>query len=324
VAERTYLEAIRQALFEEMERDERVFVLGEDIATYGGAFKVTAGLLDRFGPARVVDTPLSEAAIVGASIGAAIAGLRPVAEMQFMDFVSCAFDMITNFAAKARYRWGAAVPLVVRGPCGGYVHGGPFHSQNVEACFFHTPGLKIVAPSTPRDARGLLKAAVRDDNPVLYLEHKFLYRRLREEVPDGDPVVPIGRAAVRREGRDLTIVTYGALAPVCLGVAEELAASGADVGVVDLRTLLPLDEETILEEVSRSGRLLVAHEDALTGGIGAEVAARVAEKAFEYLDAPVRRVAAADTPIPFSPPLEERVLPGRDDVLRAARETLDY
>lgn len=322
--ERTYLEAIRQGLLEEMERDESVFLLGEDIGVYGGAFKVTAGLLERFGPERVIDTPISESAIVGASIGAGLLGMRPVAEMQFIDFISTAFDLITNFAAKCRYRWGAAVPIVVRGPCGGYVHGGPYHSQNVEAYFHHTPGLKIVQPSTPYDAKGLIKAAIRDDNPVLYFEHKYLYRRLREEVPDDDFIVPIGKAAVRRPGKDLTIVTYGALVSVCLEVAEQLAPSGASVGVIDLRTLLPLDEETILEETARSGKLLIVHEDTLTGGVGAEVAARMAEKAFEYLDGPIRRVAAADTPIPFSPALEERVLPQKADVLRAARELLDY
>jgi 2-oxoisovalerate dehydrogenase E1 component beta subunit len=324
MAERTYLEAIRRGLLEEMDRDERVFLLGEDIGEFGGAFKVTAGLIDRFGPERVIDTPISESAIVGAAIGAALLGMRPVAEMQFIDFISTTFDLITNFAAKCRYRWGAAVPMVVRGPCGGYVHGGPYHSQNVEAYFHHTPGLKIVQPSTPYDAKGLMKAAIRDDNPVLYFEHKFLYRRLREEVPDDDYVVPIGKAAVRRRGKDLTIVTYGALVPVCLEVASEMEAAGASVGVVDLRTLLPLDEATILEEVSRSGKLLIVHEDTLTGGVGAEVAARVAEKAFEYLDGPIRRVAAADTPIPFSPVLEERVLPQKPDVMRAARELLDY
>ncbi len=242
----TYLEAIRLAMLEEMQRDPRVFVIGEDVGTYGGAFRVTAGFLDTFGEKRVIDTPISETAIVGAAIGASLMGMRPIAEMQFIDFISCAFDMLVNYAAKSRYRWGAGVPIVVRGPCGGGVHGGPFHSQNPEAYFMNVPGLKIVAPATPTDAKGLLTAAIRDPDPVIYLEHKFLYRRIKEEVPDGEVVTPIGKARVARVGRDVSIITYAAMLHVALEAAEAAARDGIDVEVVDLRTLLPLDEEAIL------------------------------------------------------------------------------
>jgi len=241
----TYLEAIRQAIWEEMESDERVYILGEDVGIYGGAFKVTKGMLDHFGSARVIDTPISESAIIGAAIGSALVGLRPIAEMQFIDFISCAFDQIVNFAAKCRYRWGAGVPIVVRGPCGGGVHGGPFHSQNVESYFFNVPGLKIVCPSTAYDAKGLMKAAIRDEDPVLYFEHKYLYRRIKEDLPEDDFVVPIGKANLRREGSDLSIITYGAMVYTALDAAEELAQEGIDVEVLDMRSLLPLDEEAI-------------------------------------------------------------------------------
>lgn len=320
----TYLEAIRQGLWEEMERDERVFLLGEDIGVYGGAFKVTEGFLERFGEERVIDTPISEAAIVGAAIGAALVGLRPVAEMQFIDFISIAFDQLTNFAAKCRYRWGAAVPIVVRGPCGGGVHGGPFHSQNVEAYFFHTPGLKIVEPATPYDAKGLIKAAIRDDDPVLYFEHKYLYRRIRGEVPEGDYIVPIGKADVKRPGRDVTILTYGWMLHKSLEAAEIVAAEGIEVEVVDLRTLLPLDDETILSSVAKTGRAVIVHEDTRTGGIAGEIAMRINERIFEYLEAPVMRVTAPDTPIPFSPPLEEFFLPQVEEIVQAVRWVANY
>jgi 2-oxoisovalerate dehydrogenase E1 component beta subunit len=322
--ETLYVDAIREALFEEMERDERVFVLGEDIGVYGGAFKVTDGLVDRFGEERVLDTPISETAIVGAAVGAAIGGLRPVAEMQFADFISCAFDMITNFAAKSRYRTGCGVPLVVRGPAGGGVHGGPFHSQNPEAYFAHTPGLKIVQPSTAHDAKGLLKAAIRDDDPVLYFEHKFLYRRVKEVLPREDYVVPIGKAAVRRTGRDLSILTYGAMVWTALDAARTLEAEGIDAEVVDLRTLFPLDEATILASVTKTSRAIILHEATRTGGIGAEVAAVLSERCFEALDAPVLRVTAPDTPVPFSPTLEEFFLPNAERVCRAARALIGY
>lgn len=320
----TYLEALRAALAEEMAQDERVFLIGEDIGTYGGAFKVTDGLLDRFGASRVIDTPISEAAIVGAAIGASYMGLRPVAEMQFMDFVGCAFDMLTNFAAKSRYRCGLGVPIVVRGPCGGGVGGGPFHSVNPEAFFLNTPGLKIVEPSTAYDAKGLLKAAMRDEDPVLFLEHKFLYRRVKDEVPDEEYVVPLGRAAVRREGTDATIVTFGAMVHVALEAATTLAADGVEVEVLDLRTLAPLDRETILASVARTSRVLVLHEATRTGGIGGEIAAMIAEEAFEYLDAPVARLGALDTPVPYSPPLEAAFLPNRDKVVAAVRKLVEY
>jgi 2-oxoisovalerate dehydrogenase E1 component beta subunit len=320
----TYLEALRDALAVEMARDERVFLLGEDIGVYGGAFKVTEGLIDRFGPARVIDTPISEAAIVGAAVGAAYMGMRPVAEMQFMDFASCAFDMITNFAAKSRYRCGLGVPIVVRGPCGGGVGGGPFHSVNPEAFFLNTPGLKIVEPSTAADAKGLLAAAIRDDDPVIVLEHKFLYRRIRDEVPAGEHVVPIGKAAVRRAGRDATIVTFGAMVHTALDAAGELAASGIDVEVLDLRTLAPLDRDAIVESVARTSRVLVLYEAPLTGGIGGEIAAIIAETAFEYLDAPIARLASLDTPVPYSPPLEQAYMPTRDKVVEAVRTLVRY
>jgi pyruvate/2-oxoglutarate/acetoin dehydrogenase E1 component len=322
--ETTYVDAIREAIFEEMERDERVFVLGEDIGVYGGAFKVTDGLLARFGEERVMDTPLSEAAIVGAAVGSAMMGMRPIAEMQFADFISCAFDMITNYAAKSRYRTGVGVPLVVRGPSGGGVHGGPFHSQNPEAYFAHTPGLKIVQPSTAYDAKGLLKAAIRDDDPVIFFEHKYLYRRVKETLPAGDWIVPIGKAAVRREGRDLSILTYGAMVWTALDAAKTLEAEGIDAEVVDLRTLFPLDEEAILASVGKTNKAIVLHEATRTGGIGAEVAAVIAERCFEALDAPLVRVTAPDTPIPFSPPLEEFFLPNADKVCRAARALAGY
>ena len=319
-----YLEAIRQALFEEMERDERVFVLGQDVGVYGGAFKATEGLQERFGVDRVLDTPLSEEAIVGGAIGAAMRGMRPVAEMQFIDFISRAFDLLTNFAAKNRYRTGVGVPMVVRGPSGAGVHGGPYHSQSPEMYFVKTPGLKVVAPATAYDAKGLLKAAIRDDDPVIFLEHKFLYRRVKDRVPEEDYVVPIGKAAVRRAGRDLTIVTYGAMLWTALEAAELLAKDGVSAEVLDLRTLLPLDEEAILASVRRTGKCLILHEDTRTGGLGAEIAATLSEKAFEWLDGPILRVTAPDTPVPYSPPLEEAFLPNVRTLLAAVRKLVRY
>jgi 2-oxoisovalerate dehydrogenase E1 component beta subunit len=315
----TYLEAIREGLWEEMERDPNVFLLGEDIGVYGGAFKVTAGFIEHFGERRVVDTPISEAAIVGAAIGASFMGLRPVAEMQFADFITCGFDQIVNFAAKCRYRWGAPVPMVIRAPSGGGIHGGPFHSQNPEMWFVRTPGLKVVAPATAYDAKGLIKSAIRDNDPVLFFEHKGLYRRIKDDLPGGDYTVPIGKAKVVREGRDLTIVAYGAMVWTALEAAEKLTEEGAQVEVVDLRTLLPLDRETVTESVRKTSKVLLVHEDTRTGGMAGELAASITESVFEYLDGPILRVTAPDTPVPYSPPLEEAFLPNVENVLEKAR-----
>ncbi len=320
----TYVDAIKEGIWEEMEKDDRVFILGEDVGIYGGAFKVTKGMLDKFGPMRVIDTPISESAIVGAAIGAALVGMRPVAEMQFIDFISCAFDQIVNFAAKCRYRWNAGVPIVVRGPCGGGVHGGPFHSQNPEAYFFNVPGLKIVCPSTAYDAKGLIKAAIRDPDPVLYFEHKYLYRRIKEDLPTEDFVVPIGKAALRREGDDLSIITYGAMVYKALEAADELAKDGIEVEVLDLRTILPLDEEAILATAKKTSKVIVMHEATMTGGPGGEIVARIAQKAFEYLDGPIVRIAPPDTPVPYSPPLEEAFLPQVKDIVASARKLAAY
>jgi 2-oxoisovalerate dehydrogenase E1 component beta subunit len=326
MAEVTYLEALRQGLWEEMERDERVFILGEDIGIYGGAFKVTDGFLAKFGASRVMDTPISEAAIVGAAAGAAHMGLRPVAEMQFIDFISCAYDMLTNYVATARYRTGLATPMVVRGPSGGYVRGGPFHSQMPEAAFFHTPGLKIVCPATARDAKGLIKSAIRDEDPVLYLEHKFLYRRIKENLPEGeDLLTPIGQARVARKGTDLTIVTYSAMVWKALEAAEEIATrDGASVEVLDLRSLVPMDDAAIVQSVKKTNKVLIVHEDTRTGGVAGEITARINEQAFEWLDGPILRVTAQDAPLPYSPPLEDYVLPQTADVVKAARWLLAY
>ena len=322
--ETTYLEAISQALDEEMSRDERVFLMGEDIGIYGGAFKITEGFLDKFGEWRVLDTPLSESGIVGAAIGAAMMGLRPVVEMQFADFISCAFDQITEVAAKNHYRWGAAVPLVIRAPFGGGVHGGPFHSECPEGWFFHSPGLKIVAPSTPYDAKGLLTAAIRDPNPVIYFEHKFLYRRIKAVLPEGEIIVPIGKADVKRNGQDISVLTYGAMVHVALEAADQLAQEGIDLEVVDLRSLMPFDQETIYESVKKTSKAIVLHEDNKTGGVGAEIAARLSEDCFDHLDGPILRIAAPDTPVPFSTPLEEYFLPNARDVMEAARKLAKY
>ena len=320
----TYLEAIREGLWEEMERDENVFVLGEDVGVYGGAFKVTAGFIEHFGEKRVVDTPISEAAIVGAAIGASFMGLRPVAEMQFSDFISCGFDQIVNFAAKCRYRWDAPVPIVIRAPSGGGIHGGPFHSQNPEMWFVKTPGLKVVAPATAYDAKGLIKSSIRDNDPVIFFEHKGLYRKIKEDLPAGDYTVPIGKAKVVREGRDLTIVTYGAMVWTALEAADKLAEEGASVEVVDLRTLLPLDRETVCESVKKTSKVLLLHEDTRTAGLAGELAVSITESIFEYLDGPIVRVTAPDTPVPFSPPLEEAFLPNVPKVLEKARWLYRY
>jgi 2-oxoisovalerate dehydrogenase E1 component beta subunit len=320
----TYLEAIRQGIWEEMERDPSVFLLGEDIGDLGGAFKVTAGMLEKFGAERVIDTPISESAIVGAAIGAALMGMRPVAEMQFMDFIACGFDQIVNMAAKMHYRWGPAVPIVVRGPSGARVHGGPYHSQSNEMWFVHTPGLKVVMPATAYDAKGLIKSAIRDDNPVIFYEHKFLYRRIKEEVPEGDYVVPLGKASVRREGEDVAVITYGAMVWTALEAAEELEKEGISLEVVDLRTLLPYDEEAVLGSVRKCNKVILLHEDTRTGGMAGELAALIAERAFESLDGPIVRITAPDTPVPFSPPLEEYYLPNARKVIEAARKLAKY
>jgi 2-oxoisovalerate dehydrogenase E1 component beta subunit len=324
MSEITYLEAIREALFEEMERDENVFCLGEDIGAYGGAFKVTEGLQAKFGEQRVIDTPISEIAIIGAAAGAAHMGMKPVCEMQFIDFISCGYDMLTNYVATARYRAMLPCPMVVRGPSGGYVRGGPFHSQNHEAAFMHTPGLKMVYPATASDAKGLMKAAIRDEDCVLFFEHKYLYRRIKETMPAGDHVVPIGKARVAREGTDVSIITYAATVWKSLEAAEELEKDGISVEVIDLRSLAPLDDEAIVATVRKTNRVLVVHEDTRTGGVAGEITARINETAFEWLDAPVLRVTAADVPLPYSPPLEDYVLPQTADIVKAVRRLASY
>jgi pyruvate/2-oxoglutarate/acetoin dehydrogenase E1 component len=325
MAEVTYLEAIRHALFEEMERDANVFCIGEDIGAYGGAFKVTEGLSARFGEQRVVDSPISEIGIVGAAAGAAHMGMRPVVEMQFIDFIANAYDMLTNYVATARYRAFLPCPMVVRGPSGGYVRGGPFHSQNPEAGFVHTPGLKVVYPATAEDAHGLMKSAIRDDDCVLFFEHKYLYRRIKGTLPDNEAVVPIGRARVAREGTQLSIITYAATVYKALEAAEQLEKEdGLSVEVIDLRSLAPLDDEAIFATVKKTNRVLIVHEDTRTGGIAGEITARINETCFAWLDAPVMRVTAHDVPLPYAPALEDFVLPQTSDVVRAARWVAAY
>jgi 2-oxoisovalerate dehydrogenase E1 component beta subunit len=324
MAQATYLEAIRQGLWEEMESDSSVFCIGEDIGIYGGAFKVTDGFIHHFGPQRVIDTPIAESAIVGAAFGAALTGMRPVAEFQFMDFIGCAFNQIVNMVAKSHYRWGAPAPLVLRGPCGGGVHGGPFHSQNPEMYFVHTPGMKVVAPATPADAKGLIKSAIRDNNPVLFLEHKFLYRRIKDEVPDADATVPIGKARLHREGRDLSIITYAAMVHTAQEAADILAKDGIEVEILDLRTLSPLDREAITQTVKKTNKVILLHEDTRTGGLAGEIAAIINEEAFDDLDGPIVRITSLDTPVPFSPPLEHYFLPKVEDVVREARKLHSY
>jgi 2-oxoisovalerate dehydrogenase E1 component beta subunit len=317
----TYLEAISDGLREEMRRDESVFCLGEDIGEFGGAFKVTDGFVEEFGADRVLDTPLAENLIVGAATGAAVEGMRPVCEMQFADFISCGFDQLVNVAAKLHYRQGVSVPIVIRLPSGGGFSGGPFHSQNPEAWFLQAPGLKVVAPATAADAKGLLVSAIRDPNPVCYLEHKGLYRHEKGEVPEGDYSVPLGQARVAREGGELTVIAYGSSVHLALQAAEELEE---DIEVLDLRSLCPMDTDAILASARKTGKVLVAHEATRSCGVGAEVSALITEEAFEDLDAPVRRLTAPDVPIPFSPPLEQRVLPQLDDMKEACRELLGY
>ena len=325
MGEVTYLEAIREALVEEMERDPNVFCLGEDIGAYGGAFKATEGLVDRFGEQRVIDTPISEIGIVGAAAGAAHMGMRPAVEMQFIDFIANAYDMLTNYVATARYRAMLPCPMVVRGPSGGYVRGGPFHSQNPEAGFIHTPGLKVVYPSTAEDAKGLLKAAIRDDDCVLFFEHKYLYRRIKGTMPAGDHVTPIGKARLAREGRDLSVITYAATVWKALEAAEQLEREdGLSVEVVDLRSLSPLDDDAITSTTKKTNRVLVVHEDTRTGGIAGEITARINESCFEWLDAPVLRVTAHDVPLPYAPSLEDFVLPQTSDIVTAARTLAAY
>ena len=325
MAEITYLEAIREALFEEMERDVNVFCMGEDIGKFGGAFKVTEGLSEKFGEERVIDSPISEIALVGAAAGAGHMGMRPVVEMQFIDFIANAYDILTNYVATARYRAFLPCPMVVRGPSGGYVRGGPFHSQNPEAGFVHTPGLKVVYPSTAEDAKGLMKAAIRDDDCVLFFEHKYLYRRVKGEMPAGDHVVPIGKARIAREGKDLSIITYASTVWKSLEAAEILEKEdGLSVEIVDLRTLNPLDDEAIQTTTRKTNRVLVVHEDTRTGGLAGEITARINESSFAWLDAPVLRVTAHDVPLPYAPSLEDYVLPQTADIVRAARTLAAY
>ena len=320
----TYIEAIRKGIWEEMERDDRVFMIGEDIGAHGGAFKLSAGMQEHFGPNRIVDTPLAENAFVGAAIGAALMGLRPIVEMQFADFISTCYDLIVNYAAKARYRWAAGVPIVIRGPSGGGVRGGPFHSNNPEIAFVHTPGLKVVVPATAYDAKGLIKAAIRDPDPVLYFEHKLLYRRIKEDVPAGDYVVPLGQARVARAGSDISVITYGAMVYVALEAAEKLAqeGDGVDVEVIDLRCLVPLDSEAVLASVRKTSRVILLHEDTRTAGFAGELAAQIASDAFDCLDAPVLRVGAKNGIAPQSHILEAAFLPNVNDILAAANEIL--
>jgi pyruvate/2-oxoglutarate/acetoin dehydrogenase E1 component len=322
VPELTYLQAISDGLREEMRADESVFCLGEDIGAFGGAFKVTEGFIEEFGPDRVWDTPLAENAIIGTAVGAAVEGLRPVCEMQFADFISCGFDQLVNVAAKLHYRQGLPVPMTVRLPSGGGFSGGPFHSQNPEAWFLQSPGLKVVAPSTPEDAKGLIAAAIRDPNPVLFMEHKHLYRRARGEVPDGRYETPLGEARLARGGDDLTVIAYGAMVLTALEATEGL--EGASIEVLDLRSLYPYDREAVLSSIRKTGKVVLVQEATRSCGVAAEVAALIAEEAFEDLDGPVVRVTAPDVPIPFSPPLERAVLPQVEDVREACRELLAY
>ena len=327
MGEMRLIEAVRQGLREELAADSSVFLIGQDIGVNGGVFRVTDGLLDEFGPERVIDSPLAESGMVGVAIGAAMNGLRPVVEVQFADFIFPAFNQIVSEAARMYYRTNGdySVPIVIRAPYGGGVRGGLYHSQSVEAYFAHVPGLRVVVPSNPHDAKGLLKAAIRDNNPVLFFEHKLAYNTVQGDVPEGNYTVPIGKAAVRREGQQLSLISYGLSVHHCLEAAETLADEGISCEVVDLRSVSPLDTETLLESVKKTGRVCIVHEDNLTGGVGAEVAAIVAKDAFEYLDAPVQRVAARDVPsFPYSPTLEDVLLPGPPDIISAARELVAY
>jgi 2-oxoisovalerate dehydrogenase E1 component beta subunit len=317
----TYLQAISSALRDELRADERVFVMGEDIGVFGGAFKVTDGFFEEFGPERVMDTPLAESAIVGTAIGAAVVGMRPVCEMQFSDFISCGFDQLVNVAAKMHYRQGLAVPITVRLPSGGGFSGGPFHSQNPEAWFMHSPGIKVVAPSTAQDAKGLLHAAIHDPNPVCFMEHKHLYRRIKGEVPEGIYETPM-TARIARPGSDLVVIAYGAMVHTALEATEDI--DGAQIEVLDLRSLVPLDVDAILDSVARCSKVVIVDEANANCAAGAQVAALIAERGFEDLDGPVIRVATPDVPIPFSPPLEQAVLPSVERVREACRDLLAY
>ena len=320
----TYLEAIADALRNEMRIDKSVFMIGEDIATYGGAFKLTKGFSDEFGKDRVIDAPISESAIIGAAIGASLNGMRPVAEMQFMDFVTCGFNQLVNVAATTAYRWGMGVPIVVRGPSGGGVGANPFHSRNSEAWFVQATGIKVVCPSSPADAKGLLTASIRDNNPVIFFEHKGLYRKVKEEVPEGTHIVPLGKARIVNEGKDATIITYGSTVHMALEAARRMEEKGASIEVIDIRTLVPFDEESVLASVKKTNRVLLTHEATLTGGFAGEIAARITEKAFEHLDAPIMRVAAFDAPTPFAPTLEKAMLPNADKIFATLETLLSY
>jgi 2-oxoisovalerate dehydrogenase E1 component beta subunit len=324
MAEMTYLQAISDGLRGEMRRNDKVFLIGEDVGVYGGAFKVSLGFQEEFGPWRVFDAPLAETAILGACTGAAIMGMRPVAEMQFADFISCGWDQLVTVAAKQRWRTGTAVPIVVRLPSGGGFSGGPFHSQNPESSFAHIPGLKCVCPSTPEDAKGLLISAIEDPNPVLYFEHKHLYRRIKADVSEERYTIPIGKARTHREGDDVSVITWGAMVHTAEEAAQQLDDDGVSVEIIDLRTVLPWDKAAVLESVRKTSKVLVLHEDTHTGGFGAEISATIAEDAFEDLDAPVKRVTAPDTPVPFSPPLEKAFIPQVEDVVKGLRELAEY
>jgi 2-oxoisovalerate dehydrogenase E1 component beta subunit len=320
----TYLEAIREALDEEMARDPSVFILGEDVGVYGGAFRVTEGFYEKYGEWRVLDTPLSESGFTGAAIGAALVGMRPVAEMQFADFISCAFDQLVNVAAKNHYRWGAATPIVVRAPYGGNIHGGAFHSQCIEGFFYNVPGLKIVAPATAYDAKGLLKAAIRDNDPVIYCEHKYLYRRIKDQIPEEDYIVPIGKARIAIEGSDVSIITYGAMVHTAVEAAKVLKGNGVSCEIVDLRTILPLDKKSIMNSVKKTNKVIILHEQTKTGGVGAEVSALISENCFDYLDGPIIRIAAPDTPVPYSAQMEEVFIPQPKKVINAVEKLMRY
>lgn len=320
----TYIEAISQAMREEMQADPSVFILGEDVGQFGGAFKVTKGFLEEFGPERVMDTPISESAIVGVGVGAALFGMKPICEMQFMDFITSGFNMIVNVAAKFHWRLNSKVPMVIRGPSGGGTSGGPFHSQNPEGWFTQVPGLKVVCPATAIDAKGLLKAAIRDPNPVLYFEHKFLYRRIKEIVPQEDYITPIGVAALRREGADVSIITWSAMVWAAIEAAEELSRQGIEAEILDLRSLLPYDKEAIVRTVKKTGKALVLYEASLTHGPGSEIAAFISSDCFEHLDGPVKRLASADTPTPYARSLEAAFMPTSEKIVKAVKELAEY
>jgi pyruvate/2-oxoglutarate/acetoin dehydrogenase E1 component len=320
----TYLEAIADAMRVEMRKDESVIMIGEDIGTYGGAFKLTKGFLDEFGSHRIIDAPISETAIIGAAIGASLNGMRPIAEMQFMDFITNGFNQLVTVAGTTAYRWSLPVPMVVRGPSGGGVGANPFHSRNSEAWFVHATGLKVVCPAFPDDAKGLMMASIRDNDPVVFFEHKGLYRKIKGEVPEGEYIVPLGKARTVRTGTHCSVIAYGSAVHMALEAAEILATEGIDVEIVDIRTLVPFDEESVLESVKKTGRAVVAHEAVLTAGFGGEIAARIADKAFQWLDAPVKRVAAFDSPTPFAPTLEKAVLPNAEKIAHTIRDVCSF